>query len=245
MAGGRPGPGRRRRGAAAAAAGAGPAGGARARPAAGPAAGICGGAAGAGLRRLPARPGGDARLLPVSPGWRPSPPPAPSTRPAACRDDPGGACGGARPGRAAGPLPLVRPRHRGAPGRGAAVLDARRQPVGQGGDRRLAGLDRARPGSGAPIRLWPFEGGLHALLAPGVAVLAEVYPAEALRHCGLRLAGSKRAQGPRRRWRRRCWRRWRRARSARTRRWPPPSRPASAPMRPARTASIRSSACSA
>lgn len=49
----------------------------------------------------------------------------------------------------------------------------------------------------APIRLWPFEGGLHALLAPGRAVLAEVYPAEALRHCGLRLAGSKRAQGPR------------------------------------------------
>jgi hypothetical protein len=45
-----------------------------------------------------------------------------------------------------------------------------------------------------PVRLWPFEGGLHALLAPGVAVLAEVYPAEALRHCGLRLAGSKRAQ---------------------------------------------------
>jgi hypothetical protein len=49
----------------------------------------------------------------------------------------------------------------------------------------------------APIRLWPFEGGLHALLAPGVAVLAEVYPAEALRHCGLTLAGSKRAQPPR------------------------------------------------
>lgn len=52
--------------------------------------------------------------------------------------------------------------------------------------------------AGAPIRLWPFEGGLHALLAPGVAVLAEVYPAEALRHCGLKLAGSKRAEGPRR-----------------------------------------------
>jgi hypothetical protein len=50
----------------------------------------------------------------------------------------------------------------------------------------------------APIALWPFEGGLHALLAPGRAVLAEVYPAEALRHCGLRLAGSKRAQAPRR-----------------------------------------------
>jgi hypothetical protein len=49
-----------------------------------------------------------------------------------------------------------------------------------------------------PIRLWPFEGGLGELLAPGVAVLAEVYPAEALRHCGLKLAGSKRAQAPRR-----------------------------------------------
>jgi hypothetical protein len=53
-------------------------------------------------------------------------------------------------------------------------------------------------GATAPIRLWPFEGGLHALLEPGVAVLAEVYPAEALRHCGLKLAGSKRAEAPRR-----------------------------------------------
>jgi hypothetical protein len=51
--------------------------------------------------------------------------------------------------------------------------------------------------AGAPLRLWPFEGALHSLLAPGVAVLAEVYPAEALRHCGLRLAGSKRAAAPR------------------------------------------------
>ena len=48
--------------------------------------------------------------------------------------------------------------------------------------------------AGAPVRLWPFEGGLHDLLAPGVAVLAEVYPAEALRHCGMKLVGSKRAQ---------------------------------------------------
>ncbi|WP_245624450.1 hypothetical protein [Belnapia moabensis] len=53
-------------------------------------------------------------------------------------------------------------------------------------------------GAGAPVRLWPFEGTLHDLLAPGWAVLAEVYPAEALRQCGLRLEGSKRAQGPRR-----------------------------------------------
>ena len=53
-------------------------------------------------------------------------------------------------------------------------------------------------GAGAPVRLWPFEGGLHALLAPGRAVLAEVYPAEALRQCGLRLAGSKRSREARR-----------------------------------------------
>ncbi len=51
--------------------------------------------------------------------------------------------------------------------------------------------------AGAPVSLWPFEGGLHALLAPGRAVLAEVYPAEALRQLGLKLAGSKRAQAPR------------------------------------------------
>lgn len=52
-------------------------------------------------------------------------------------------------------------------------------------------------GAGAPLRLWPFAGALHTLLAPGVAVLAEVYPAEALRHCRLVLGGSKRAQAPR------------------------------------------------
>ena len=51
--------------------------------------------------------------------------------------------------------------------------------------------------AGAPIALWPYAGGIHALLAPGRAVLAEVYPAEALRQLGLKLAGSKRAQGPR------------------------------------------------
>ena len=52
--------------------------------------------------------------------------------------------------------------------------------------------------AGASVALWPFEGGLHALLAPGRAVLAEVYPAEALRQLGLRMPGSKRAQAPRR-----------------------------------------------
>ena len=52
--------------------------------------------------------------------------------------------------------------------------------------------------AGAPFRLWPFAGGLHDLLRPGDLALAEVYPAESLRHLGLKLAGSKRAEAPRR-----------------------------------------------
>jgi hypothetical protein len=51
--------------------------------------------------------------------------------------------------------------------------------------------------AGAPYALWPFAGGVHALLARGRAVLAEVYPAEALRQCGLVLRGSKRVQADR------------------------------------------------
>lgn len=51
--------------------------------------------------------------------------------------------------------------------------------------------------AGAPYALWPFEGALHALLAPGRAALAEVYPAEALRHSGLVLGGSKRMRAAR------------------------------------------------
>ncbi|MFT8247065.1 hypothetical protein [Roseomonas sp. BN140053] len=50
---------------------------------------------------------------------------------------------------------------------------------------------------GAPFHLWPFAGSLHASLAPGRAVLAEVYPAEAMRHAGVRLAGSKRSRAVR------------------------------------------------
>jgi hypothetical protein len=52
--------------------------------------------------------------------------------------------------------------------------------------------------AGAPIALWPFAGPMAGLLAPGRAVLAEVYPAEALRQLGLRLAGSKRDAAARR-----------------------------------------------
>jgi hypothetical protein len=52
--------------------------------------------------------------------------------------------------------------------------------------------------AGAPVCFWPFQGALHGLLGPGRVALAEVYPAEALRQLGLRIAGSKRAHGPRR-----------------------------------------------
>ncbi len=48
-----------------------------------------------------------------------------------------------------------------------------------------------------PPALWPFDGNLAALLAPGRVVVAETYPAEAMRHLGLRLTGSKRRQADR------------------------------------------------
>jgi hypothetical protein len=48
-----------------------------------------------------------------------------------------------------------------------------------------------------PPALWPFEGTLRALTVRGRIVMAETYPAEALRHLGLRLAGSKRRQADR------------------------------------------------
>jgi hypothetical protein len=48
-----------------------------------------------------------------------------------------------------------------------------------------------------PVRLWPFEGPFRELLSPGSIAIAETYPAEALRHLGLRLSGSKRRQADR------------------------------------------------
>ncbi len=47
------------------------------------------------------------------------------------------------------------------------------------------------------IRLWPFAGPYRGLLAPGAIAVAETYPAEALRHLGIRLQGSKRRQSDR------------------------------------------------
>jgi hypothetical protein len=49
-----------------------------------------------------------------------------------------------------------------------------------------------------PPLLWPFVGDLRDLVRPGRTVIAETYPAEALRHLGLRLRGSKRRQSDRR-----------------------------------------------
>ena len=50
---------------------------------------------------------------------------------------------------------------------------------------------------GEAPRLWPFEGDFLPLLAQGGIVMAETYPAEALRQLGLRLPGSKRRQADR------------------------------------------------
>jgi hypothetical protein len=47
------------------------------------------------------------------------------------------------------------------------------------------------------LLLWPFDGPLHALLRPGATVVAETYPADALRQVGLRPIGSKRRQADR------------------------------------------------
>ena len=44
------------------------------------------------------------------------------------------------------------------------------------------------------ISLWPFAGAFRALLTPGKVTLAETYPAEAMRHLGINLNGSKRRQ---------------------------------------------------
>lgn len=48
-----------------------------------------------------------------------------------------------------------------------------------------------------PPKLWPFHGGLHELLTPGALVIAETYPAEAMRQIGVRMTGSKRRQSDR------------------------------------------------
>ena len=48
-----------------------------------------------------------------------------------------------------------------------------------------------------PPALWPFDGALLDLLAPGRTVVAECYPAEAMRQLGLAMRGSKRRHADR------------------------------------------------
>jgi hypothetical protein len=47
------------------------------------------------------------------------------------------------------------------------------------------------------VHLWPFEGPFRSLLSRGGVAMAETYPAEALRHLGIKLRGSKRRQADR------------------------------------------------
>jgi hypothetical protein len=56
--------------------------------------------------------------------------------------------------------------------------------------------DLLLPARAMPL-LWPFEGRLGALVAAGEIVVAETYPAEALRHLGIGLGGSKRRRADR------------------------------------------------
>ena len=51
--------------------------------------------------------------------------------------------------------------------------------------------------SPCPPRLWPFDGPFRGLLQPGRVAIAETYPAEAMRHLGIRMDGSKRRQADR------------------------------------------------
>jgi hypothetical protein len=49
----------------------------------------------------------------------------------------------------------------------------------------------------SPPRLWPFEGHLARLYGRNTTVMSETYPAEAMRHLGLKMGGSKRRQADR------------------------------------------------
>lgn len=64
-----------------------------------------------------------------------------------------------------------------------------------------------KPARAAGLRLWPFEGSLAALAAPGAVVAAEAYPAEGYARLGLALPSAKRTQA------------WRRAQAGAMRAW--------------------------
>ena len=156
-------PGGRHGGAAAGVAARRRAGGARSRPAARRAARVGEGARGAGFPRLPrgadAGPGllrgqrdsrhglRGAALLPRTRGEG---------------DDAGGACGRTRDGIAGGAVADLRPRDGDAAGGRAGVLDARRQPVGQGGD---CGPAKGQSAIGAPAASPGASQSRHAAIA--------------------------------------------------------------------------------
>ncbi len=67
-------------------------------------------------------------------------------------------------------------------------------------DLLLPALADPAPAGSPPPALWPFDGALLPLLAaaqPGGIVVAETYPAEAMRQLGLRMGGSKRRHADR------------------------------------------------
>ncbi len=68
----------------------------------------------------------------------------------------------------------------------------------QSGKAAIAGWrDLLIPHLGEALHLWPFAGAFRGLPRAGHVAVAEVYPAEALRHFNLKLQGSKRRQGDR------------------------------------------------
>ena len=101
----------------------------------------------------------------------------------------------------AGYADLLRACDRATPGRPAAAALFWTLGAQQVGKAAIAGWrDLLIPAlaAGRDLKIWPFDGPLHGLFAPGRVVVAETYPAEVYRHLGLAFgAGGKRAQAGR------------------------------------------------
>lgn len=80
---------------------------------------------------------------------------------------------------------MILPALEAGPVRASAIPDCRSAPGSPGHD------------AFAALALWPFDGPFRSLLRPGRVALAETYPAEALRHLGIKLRGSKRRHADR------------------------------------------------
>ena len=99
--------------------------------------------------------------------------------------------------------------------------------------------------SRSDVRLWPFAGPYRELLAPGTVAVAETYPAEALRHIGIRLKGSKRRQADRAPSPTSLPARWQPWKSCRTLDFSRPPQTVSVPTLPGRTGSTAFLVCCA